>query len=167
MDKKKLEEIKISIAKTGRVKISGESIEKLEKIENIRYVYNPNPYLVHISSLNISVRPGEFIDLVHLVGSPEKVFSAIDVTRAVERGMLYGFSTIDDLSEKKLKQPKTKTKLEEYKENVGIVITEEGTPAPAEKVLGEENPFTKALEEETKKEEEEVERVTRKATRKK
>lgn len=149
MKKEQIKKVEERIALTGRVSLVGEEIKKveIEESKNIRYVYNPNPFLVRINQFNIALRPGELVDLVQITKRPEEVYSSAEIRRAVNIGLLFGFSTLDELEGKKLKKPSTKTPIDEYKEKVGIVITQEGTPVPIENIRGEsENVFAKEFE---------------------
>lgn len=168
MKKSELEKLKLELAQKGRVSVVSEEIKKpVEEVKNVRYVYNPTPHLVRIASLNIYIRPGEFVDLVAVTGQPEKVYSDTGVKLLVDSGSLIGFSTLDELENVKLKKPETKTPVDKFKEEAGIVVTEEGTRVPVERITEEPNPFGEMLEEEYAKEEEEINKLEEVLARKK
>ncbi len=167
MKKDDVERIKKQIVLSGRVNLASESVERveIEEEKNIRYVYNPNPYMIYIAGFRISIRPGELLDLVQITRNPEAVYSSDEIRRAVKGGMLYGFASLDELSGKKIKPPKEKSPLDEYKEGAGIVITQEGTPVPVENIRKEGNVFAEELSKVEEEEEKMIEEVEGKRRR--
>lgn len=158
------EEQELTLAKLGRVLLGQKTVPELVELKNIRYVYNPNPYLVHIPDLGVSVRPGELVDLVMVVGNAEKVMGSRGVSVAVESKLLKGFSKLEEIEMEKLEIPKP-SPVEELKES-GLAIGPEGIERVVEEVKPIENPFTERLDQEYEREEEEIERLSRRGRRK-
>jgi len=167
MAEKTIEEIQNELLKTGRAVIGAKGFERVKIEKNVRYVYNPNPYLVGISALGIFIRPGEVVDLVQVVGSPEKVFSTQEVINATNSGLLIGFTTLDEFAKsyESLAKPDATPPIERLKET-GIAIGPEGIERVAEEVNPVENPFTEALVEEYQKEQAEIENLESQAVKK-
>jgi hypothetical protein len=168
MPEKPIEEIQVALAKTGRVQLGAKEFPSLEKLEkNIRYVYNPNPWVVRITGLNVRLAPGELVDLVQVVGNPEKVFSSTEVINAVENNLLIGFSSFEELQKAYTGLPKPKTSPIEEVKATAVVVGPEGKTMHIEEVVKEgENPYTEALIEDYKREEEEVKRLEEQTVKK-